>query len=144
MSTSGRTRVECRAFVNAIPELPCCTNKTEKLLCLPDTGIARVLVDILSENHVNASDWCKAGVDLNSPLVLPFDDECPLNGEPQYCGKKSERDSTIDSSLGTPAASMSPSGIASQTPSSPGTMLVDVVSLTCAHFFSVCFSFYKY
>ena len=125
VSTSGRTRVECRAFVTEIPELPCCTNKTEKSLCQPDTGIARVVVDILSENHVNYSHCCKAGVDLNSPLVLPLDDECPLNGEPQFCGTKSERErySMSGNILGTrtPAGSSVASSIALLTPNSPGT-----------------------
>ena len=55
----------------------------EKSLCHADTGIAYVVVDI-NKSQVNASGWCKAGVDLNSPLVLPLVDECPLAGEPHY------------------------------------------------------------
>ena len=133
--TSARTRVECRAFLTEISELPCCTNKNDNSLCQPDTGIARVVVDILSESHVNAKDWCKAGVDLNSPFVLPLDNECPLAGKPQYCCRKSKHklSSSIASILDkTHSASSVASVIALENPSSPGTMLVDVSLICCA------------
>lgn len=115
---SGPTRIECRAFVTG-DDVPCCTYLTENILCQPDTGIARVVVDIVSESNSNAM-WCKEGVDLNS--VFPLDDKCPPNGEPQYCGR--ERSSNSNSTGGTsgtltPATSSDPSVIASLMLTSP-------------------------
>ena len=63
--------------------MPCCNNLNEKLLCQPDTGIARVIVDIVNSNDSNVSMWCNDGVNLNS--VLPLDEECPSHGKPVYC-----------------------------------------------------------
>ena len=87
MSTSERTRIECRAFV-AESEVPCCNGSNYKSLCQPDTGIARVIVDVLSASHPNASTWCKAGVDLDAISQLALNDTCPPSGQPEYCPEK--------------------------------------------------------
>ena len=83
-SSSNRvTDIECRAFLNEIPEVPCCNKSNDKALCQPDTGIARVIVHVVGLSDPSAATLCKAGVDLNS--VLPLNDECPLNGDPKFC-----------------------------------------------------------
>ena len=84
-STTGPTRIECRAFVEEIPELPCCNDLNGNTLCQPDTGIARVVVDVLNASHPKASTWCKAGGDLNSIPELALNDMCPSDGKPKYC-----------------------------------------------------------
>ena len=84
ISSSNRvTHIECRAFVNKIPDVPCCNKSNCKALCQPDTGIARVIVHIVDMSDATAATLCKAGVDLNS--VLPLNEECPLNGNPKFC-----------------------------------------------------------
>ena len=81
ISTSmGLTRIECRAFLLEISEVPCCNNSNHNSLCQPDTGIARVVVDILGPSDPTVSTLCKPGVSLH-----PLNDECPLNGQPKYC-----------------------------------------------------------
>ena len=61
-------RIECRAFLNEISEIPCCTNENHKSLCQPDTGIARVILDItnrpnyfapINDTCFNVSQFCK-------------------------------------------------------------------------------------
>ena len=76
------TRIECRAFLTDDSIVPCCDTSNHKSLCQPDTGIARVIVDIVTPSD-NASLVCKPGVDLNSALRL--NDKCPLNGRSKYC-----------------------------------------------------------
>lgn len=77
------TRIECRAYVSEIPEVPCCNGSNFKSLCQPDTGISRVIVDI-----VNRSEWCRDKVDLNSISDLALNDWCPADGQPKYCRVK--------------------------------------------------------
>ena len=74
------TRIECRAFLLEISEVPCCNNSNHNSLCQPDTGIARVVVDIVGPSYPTVSTLCKPGVSLP-----PLKDECPLNGQPKYC-----------------------------------------------------------
>ena len=69
LNVSINTRIECRSF-NEIPEIPCCTNENHKSLCQPDTGIARVILDI-----TNKSDY-----------FPPVNNTC--FDVPQFCGKK--------------------------------------------------------
>ena len=78
-------RIECRAFLtnDGIPVVPCCNNSTNKTLCQPDTGIARVIVDIIDLTDPSASLFCLPGVDLNS--ARPLADDRPFNGQPKYC-----------------------------------------------------------
>ena len=79
-------RIECRAFLNdTIPMIPCCDHTNHhKTLCQPDTGIARVIVDIVNSTDPTASLVCKPGVDLNSVFPLPAVD-CQFNAQPKYC-----------------------------------------------------------
>ena len=85
--SSNRTDIECRAFVNELPEVPCCNKSNDKVLCQPDTGIARIIVHVVDMSHSSAATLCNAGVDLNS--VLKLNDECPSNGYPKFCTLKS-------------------------------------------------------
>ena len=57
-------RIECRAFLknDGIPVVPCCNNSNHKTLCQPDTGIARVIVDIVDLTDPTASLFCQPGV----------------------------------------------------------------------------------
>ena len=101
-------RIECRAFVAEIPEVSCCTHSNHKSLCQPDTDIARVIVDVLSASHPNASNWCKVGFDINTISELALNDSCPKDERPAYCSKSS--------------------GLAQQTTPGRG---ITVVQLTC-------------
>ena len=78
-------RIECRAFLiyDGIPVVPCCDKFNYKTLCQPDTGIARVIVDIVDLNDPSESLLCQPGIDLNSvrPLVV----DCHFNDPPKYC-----------------------------------------------------------
>ena len=78
-------RIECRAFLNndGIPVVPCCNNSNYKTLCQPDTGIARVIVDIVDLTDPIASQFCQPGVDINSARPLAVD--CQFNDQPKYC-----------------------------------------------------------
>ena len=69
LNVSINTRIECRAFLNENPEIPC-ANENHKSLCQPDTGIARVILDI-----TNKSDY-----------FPPVNDTC--FDVQQFCGKK--------------------------------------------------------
>ena len=70
LNGSINTRIKWRAFLNEIPEIPCCTNENHKSLCQPDTGIARIILDI-----TNKSDY-----------ISSINDTC--FDVPQFCGKK--------------------------------------------------------
>ena len=78
-------RIECRAFLinECIPVVPCCDNSNYKTLCQPDTGIARVIVDIIDMTDPTATLFCLPGVDINS--ARPLVDDCQFNGQPKYC-----------------------------------------------------------
>ena len=89
LSTSLRPiRIECRAFLinDGIP-VPCCDNFNHKTFCQPETGVARVIVDIVDLTDPAASQICESGVDLNSSRPLALD--CQPNGSrpyiPKYC-----------------------------------------------------------
>ena len=78
-------RIECRTFLvhNGAPIVPCCDRSNHKTLCQPDTGIARVIVDIVDLIDPTASLFCKSGVDLSS--ILPLVVDCQSNGQSKYC-----------------------------------------------------------
>ena len=121
LEISAGDRIECRAFVTEIPEVPCCNDSNHKSLCQPDTGIARVGVDVLSASHPKASTWCRAGVDLNAIPELALNDTCPPDGQPEYCRPKPVHSGFISTLM---PASDSPVS----TPQSPG---MTVVTLLC-------------
>ena len=78
LNVSINKRIEYRAFLTEIPEIPCCTNENHKSLCQPDTGITRVILDITNNipvNIVNISDY-----------ISPINDTCI--DVTQFCGKK--------------------------------------------------------
>ena len=77
--SSWPTRVECRAFLREIPQVPCCGYSNHNSLCQPATGIARVVVEIVGPSNLTASKLCKLGVDINS--LSPLNDTCQQN----YC-----------------------------------------------------------
>lgn len=90
LTSSGRIRIECRAFVTETSEMPCCNGSNDKSLCQPETGIARVVVDIVPLTNSTISSWCKSGLDLNSIPSFALNDTCPPNGQPQHCSVKCE------------------------------------------------------
>lgn len=79
--------------------MPCCNCSNDMYLCQPDTGIARVVVDIVNNSDPISSEWCKAGVGLDSFIDLALNDICPSDGQPKYCRVK------IDSELTSRIAS---------------------------------------
>lgn len=88
-SKNWQTRIECRAFLvdDEHSVVPCCNKSNHKTLCQPDTGIARLILDIVAQSNPNATMYyCKPGVNLNS--VLPLMNECPLFSQPKYCPVK--------------------------------------------------------
>ena len=95
-------RIECRAFlkIDGIPVVPCCNNSNHKTLCQPDTGIARVIVDIVYLTDPTASLFCQPGVDLNyaRPLVV----DCQSNDQPKYCPNATKNDFGIQNSSKEP------------------------------------------
>lgn len=114
MSTSGKpTRVECRAFLAETPELPCCNGSNDKTLCQPDTGISRLILDIVNASDPISSAWCKVGVDLNSIPAQALNDMCPAGGQPQYCREKNEFSGSVESDIPTYPTSSSSLRIAS-------------------------------
>lgn len=52
-------------------------------------------MDIVNRDDAISSDWCKAGVDLNTISTLALNDSCPPDGQPKYCCSNPE-DRAID------------------------------------------------
>ena len=77
--------------------VPCCNNSNSKTLCQPDTGIARVIVDIVDLTDPTASLFCQPGIDLNYARPLLVD--CQSNDQPKYCPNSPKNDVGIQNWL---------------------------------------------
>lgn len=83
--TSNLTyQIECRAFVNDSVLVPCCNASTYTNVCQPETGFARVVLDVVNSTPgSSAALMCAPGAELDHHL--PIDDDCPTDTTARYC-----------------------------------------------------------